>query len=291
MKKSILIFAVLLISLSSVKGQTPFYSCIINFEDNPCWEGSYWNVNIPISNNIWQICIPHKTVFDSAYSSPNAILTDSAGPYPVNNTSAFIIKFIPQEFCMCAAVIGASYKFDSDTLKDFGRVEFSLDHGTTWFNALSDTVIPDEYWTTPRPVLTGRIHQWREFNAFIPGWFTTDTLYYRFTFISDSIQTNQDGWMLDDIRLIVHTEGIEDIGSRNEINIYPNPAANMITVSAKTFNGEMDVSIYDILGQLGLQKTIDKNKVDIDISSLSKGIYMVRVLGRNNYSVREIVKD
>ncbi|MCX6283108.1 MAG: T9SS type A sorting domain-containing protein [Bacteroidetes bacterium] len=291
MKKTFLLLAFLIIILNFVKGQNPFISCIINFEDNPCWEASYYNVNIPSSNNVWQVYIPQKTIFTSAYSSPKAILTDSSGPYPVNNTSSFIIKLVMPAYCECAPVIGAYYKLDSDTLKDFGQIEFSLDHGTTWLNALSDTVIPDPYWLTPRPVLTGRIYHWKEFTAFIPGYYSTDTLYYRFTFISDSIQTNQDGWMLDDIQLVDHTEGIKDMGSRNEINIYPNPASGIITVSGNHFMGEMDVSVYDILGQLSLQQTIYKNKEDINISSLGKGIYMIRVLSQNDYHVRMIIKD
>ena len=291
MKKTFLILTVLMISLSSVKGQNPFYTCVINFEDNPCEEASYNEVNIPFSNNIWQVCIPSKTVFDNAHSFPKAILTDSVGSYPINTTSSFTIKFVLQGYCMCAPVIGGFYKFDSDTLKDFGRIEFSVDHGTTWLNALSDTVIPDPYWTTPKPVLTGRIHQWREFQTYIPNYDAGDTLYYRFTFISDSIQTNQEGWMLDDIELVVHTEDIQDLGSRNEINIHPNPANNVITVSAKTFSGEMEVSIYDILGQLCLQQVIDKNREEIDISSLGKGIYMVRVLSGNKHVVKRIIKN
>ena len=290
MKKFYLIIIVLLISMSSGKGQQPFYSCTVNFEDDPCWEASYWNLTIPGSTNLWQICVPHKTVFDSALSSPHAILTDSSGHYPVNSTSSFIIKAVLQQNGMCAYMLGGWYKFDSDSLKDFGRIEISKDHGTTWLNALSDTVIPDFSWSPAKPVLTGRIHQWRQFNAILWDSFLIDTLYYRFTFISDSIQTNQDGWMLDDIQLTAHIEGIEDIASRDEIIIYPNPATDRITISAKTFTGEMDVSVYDIMGQPALKKTI-RNKEDIDISGLSKGIYMVRVLGRNNYRVSMVVKE
>jgi hypothetical protein len=118
-----------------------------------------------------------------------------------------------------------------------------------------------------------------------------DTLYYRFTFSSDSIETNQQGWLLDDIKLIEHTEGIQDFGSRNEISIYPNPADNVITVSVKAFTSAMDVSVYDILGQLQLKQTLYKNKQDIDISGLSKGIYMVKVLGGNNSSASMIIKE
>jgi hypothetical protein len=290
MKKFYMILAVLMLSLGTVKGQQPFYSCTVNFEDDPCWEGAYWNITMPGSNNIWQVCVPHKTVFDSAYSSPHAILTDSTGTYPVNDTSSFIINALRQPGCECAFLIGGWYKFDSDTLKDFGKIEISIDHGTTWLNIL-DTVNPSVYWTTPKPVLTGRIHQWREFNAFLNNGFWNDTLYYRFTFISDNIQTNQEGWMLDNIQLIAHMEGIPDIASGNEINIYPNPATNIITVSATTFTGEMDVSVYDILGQLHLKKILNDNKGDIDISGLNRGIYMVRVTVRNNYWARKIVKE
>jgi hypothetical protein len=74
MKKAFLIITVFLLSMITLNGQ-PFYSCIINFEDNPCWEGSYYHIDYPGTNNIWQICTPNKTVFNNAFSSPHAIFT------------------------------------------------------------------------------------------------------------------------------------------------------------------------------------------------------------------------
>ena len=53
--KLILVLCGLLVLLGSVKGQSPFYSCIVNFEDNPCWEGSYDSIEFPGTNNIWYI--------------------------------------------------------------------------------------------------------------------------------------------------------------------------------------------------------------------------------------------
>ena len=192
---------------------------------------------------------------------------------------------------MCAPVIGGYYKFDSDTLKDFGRIEFSLDHGITWLNALSDSVIPDWAWLGTKPVLTGRIHQWKAFHAILWNYTTNDTLYYRYTFVSDSIQTNQEGWMLDNLALIDHTESIQNIVSRDEITVYPNPAYGTISVDCKNVTGEMDVSVYNIQGQLLLERKIHENKGDINISSLDKGIYIVKVLSRDNYRARMIIKD
>jgi len=291
MKRTFLFFAFLLICLITAKGQTPFYSCMINFEDDPCWEGSYHNVDFPGSGNIWNICRPHKTVFDSAYSSPHAIVTDSAGAYPVSNTSSFIIKFSKLTYCECAPILAGYYKMDSDTLKDYGRIEISPDHGATWLNALTDSVNLNIFWVTPKPVLTGRIHQWKEFYAMLWDYSTIDTLYYRFTFISDEVQTNQDGWMLDNIMLIEHTEGIEDIGSANAVSIYPNPSSGLITISVKSFTGNMHVSVFDILGQMQLQQSLDKPQTDVDISGLSKGIYMVRVGGGNKNAVRKVILE
>jgi len=289
MKKPIFFFAFLLISMITVKGQDPFYSCMINFEDDPCWEGSYHNVDIPGSGNIWNICTPHKTVFDSAFSTPHAILTDSTGPYPVNTTSSFIIKSCKFQSCECAPILAGYYKMDSDTLKDYGRIEISTDHGITWLDALTDSVNLNISWVTPKPVLTGRIHQWKEFYARLWGYGGIDTLYYRFTFTSDSTQTNQQGWMLDNIMLIEHTEGIQDIGSANAVSIYPNPSSGRITVSVKSFTADMKVSVFDMPGQMRLQQTLDNNKQDIDISGLSKGIYMVRVVGGNTNAVGKVV--
>lgn len=288
MKKTFLFLTVLMISLISVKGQNQFYSCVINFEDNPCWMASYYSVNIPDSNNVWQVCTPYKTVFDSAHSSPKAILTDSTGPYPVNIISSFIIKFVFIDYCACEPVIGGYYKFDSDTLKDYGRIEFSLDNGITWLNALSDTVIPYQNWLTPKPVLTGRIHQWREFRVSISEYSNWDTLYYRFTFISDSIQTNQEGWMLDDLPLIDWVEGIQDIGFRNEINIHPNPASTHITIETPI---ESQLSILNLNGQELLKQTTTEPKTVIDISTLPNGIYFVRVTGDKAVGVGKFIKQ
>lgn len=290
MKKSILILTILMSSLTSVNGQMFPFSCVINFEDNPCSDGSFWELNLPGgSSNIWSIGIPHNTVFDSAFSGSNAIFTDG-GYYPVNNRSSFFISYKRNPFCMCLPVIGGWYKFDSDSLRDYGMIEMSLDNGRTWQNALSDTVIPDYDWRTPKPVLTGRIHRWTEFEAFLPLNTNIDSIAYRFTFISDGIETNQEGWMLDDIKLLVHYEGNEDFGLPKDLNIFPNPASDQITLSSKTISGEMDVSVFDMMGQLAFQQKIRSNDY-IDISGLGRGIYMARVSDGSRIWVKKVVKE
>jgi hypothetical protein len=65
----------------------------------------------------------------------------------------------------------------------------------------------------------------------------------------------------------------------------------LITVYVKAFTGVTEVSVYDILGQLRLHKTLDKSRTGIDISGLSKGVYLVGMVGKNGYTMRKVVKD
>jgi hypothetical protein len=292
MRKSILFLVAFLISTINTSAQWPNYSCTINFEDNPCWEGSYYHIDYPGTNNIWQVCIPHKSVFDSAFSAPYAILTDSTGQYPVNNTSSFIIKFVLNPYCMCAPAIGGRYKFDSDSLKDYGQLDISFDNGVTWTDALKEDSGLLQ-WYTPKPVFTGRIHQWREFSSLFVGGGTykQDTIWYRYTFVSDSIQTNQEGWMLDNIQLIAHTEGIQDDRYLTDINIYPNPATDKITIEIPGAIKETNLAIVDIEGQQLITWQINELRTQIDISSLPGGVYFVRLTNNDTVEVGKFVKE
>src|SRR4051812_44380034 len=47
------------------------------------------------SSNIWQVGAPHKNIFDSASTRPNAIVTDTSAFYPVNNVSRFSFVVLP----------------------------------------------------------------------------------------------------------------------------------------------------------------------------------------------------
>ena len=71
------------------------------------------------ANNIWQIGVPQKTFFNSSYSLPNAIVTDTLNNYPINNYSYFDLYIgefnFPYYYSqMCFEM---KHKFDTDTLQ------------------------------------------------------------------------------------------------------------------------------------------------------------------------------
>jgi hypothetical protein len=66
-----------------------FYT--LNFEDTFGLQHLIIDTNSDV-NNIWEVGQPGKSIFTTAYSDPNVIITYSTESYPINDTSVFIIK-------------------------------------------------------------------------------------------------------------------------------------------------------------------------------------------------------
>ncbi|MFI5220854.1 MAG: hypothetical protein ACHQK8_00905, partial [Bacteroidia bacterium] len=114
--------------------------------------------------NIWQIGKPNKSKFDSAYSKPNALVTDTLNPYPINDTSRFIIKN-SIGYGYLGTSLGFYYKLNTDSLKDFGMIEISMDSGSHWYDIISNDSICHFaiWWPYTKPVLTGNTNGWAMF--------------------------------------------------------------------------------------------------------------------------------
>lgn len=204
---------------------------VISFEGTGVNENPPWGYDLYLDNsnpsNIWQIGSPQKNMFTSSVSIPNVIVTDTLNDYPINDTSSFIIEHIADlGFSMPHDVIFSGYYFvNSDTLTDYGLIEFSPDNGGIWIDLINDpTYSPYIIWLTPKPILTGNsIGGWSQFAANLSGlgpFFgiqTGDTVLWKFTFVSDPIQTNNDGLMFDNLSIWdVPPIGIEELNSASK---------------------------------------------------------------------------
>ncbi len=77
---------------------------------------------------------------------------------------------------------------------------------------------------------------------------------------------------------------------RNEILVYPNPSNSFLILESNVLvNKENTILLYDVLGQLVLKKTIfsSTNKIQLDIHSLSNGLYTLRI----DKFAKKIIKD
>lgn len=77
----------------------------------------------------------------------------------------------------------------------------------------------------------------------------------------------------------------------NEVNVYPNPASKQLFIS---FNQSVQsIEIDNVLEQCITKVKVNSNQNTevIDISNLSPGIYIARLLSSNGYTVKKFVKD
>ncbi len=84
----------------------------------------------------------------------------------------------------------------------------------------------------------------------------------------------------------VNTEDIFSMSQTN-IEIYPNPAHNLINIKAKLPSGTNHYNIYDICGKKLKFGTIIAGK--IDISDLSQGVYFVRIQNNQKFLLGKFV--
>lgn len=85
---------------------------------------------------------------------------------------------------------------------------------------------------------------------------------------------------------------VSNIGlSIDKINISPNPTKNTFNVSlTQSFSGEATVT--DISGKTIVVRSIaDEQSFDIDMSSFSKGIYLLKMTNENGMVIKRIVKE
>jgi hypothetical protein len=304
MKKLYLLLTMMLMTSSFSFGQV---SCGgIAMPEDWNFDGGFspWDYLLQIDtvsnpNNIWQIGVPQKTVINSAYSSPNVIMTDTLNYYPPNDTSVFIFKHIDQGGYSTphSAELSGFYYVNSDSLNDYGTIEISLDHGTTWVNLITDTTYSlYYYWWTPKPTLTGNSNGWVPFHVtlaqlgipFNVNW--GDTILLKFTFISDSIADSLDGLAYDSFQFCDGVEGIEEILNDNLIVVYPNPTSDLLFINRRTQPQKESVKVFNYTGELLYDdenfkgKTIDTKKLN-----LTNGFYFLRYSDTKSYTMKKFI--
>ncbi|MGD0709677.1 MAG: T9SS type A sorting domain-containing protein [Bacteroidales bacterium] len=75
-----------------------------------------------------------------------------------------------------------------------------------------------------------------------------------------------------------------------EFSIYPNPANDNVIIENASINRNNEIFIYSIQGELLLKLQMLKAKTDIDISSLAKGIYFLKVSTEKGMETIKFVK-
>jgi len=82
------------------------------------------------------------------------------------------------------------------------------------------------------------------------------------------------------------TEGVKNVTAQNGISVYPNPAYSTLTI--RSTQDIRTITITNMVGQVVYTQNSNTNKVELNVSILSPGVYFVRV--NDNY-VQKFIKE
>jgi len=309
MKRTHLSISFLLILSFTVRAQiTQTYGNLI-FEDTlDLKPQSNWIIIPDSSSNLWEIGMPDKAYFNAAHTSDYAIMTDTNDFYTSGCNDYFYLSIpYPQPDWWGEGILSFYHKFDTDTLTDGCTIELSYDNGNTWLNVMGDTnhintVFIGLYSDTLNNgtyAFSGKSNGWQYVELY---WFWIalvkqdapkiffDTLMVKFTFTSDNINTNKEGWMLDDIVFRGYSvTGFINEADNSTVKVYPVPSSDKVIFESdsKALNG-LDFILYDITGKI--VKTGKISEHTITITDLKNGLYFYEILMDNEVFRGKIVK-
>ncbi len=89
----------------------------------------------------------------------------------------------------------------------------------------------------------------------------------------------------------VNGVGVEELFNEDNISIYPNPAADNITVSLNNNSySELTIKCFDVLGKEVLSLSTYNKVIQINVSSFSKGLYFIQLQSKENKQLRSFTK-
>ena len=243
----------------------------------------------PDSSNIWQIGKPQKTIFDSAATLPNALITDTANFYPPSNTSRVSFNASTSDYYYGVLALQWKQKIDFDYGQDGGLVEFSVDSGQTWQNALNNPFVYNFYGFDTSNIdsifsgelgFTGTDSFWRDI------WLCFDYSYFgyltiRFSIKSDSIDNDKEGWMIDN--LLGHVTLIHTVNEKEPVDylkVYPNKTNGIVHIEAEKrqeYHIIENMELVNVEGKVVERFGKSPIKFYIDIGNHSSGLYFLKV--------------
>ena len=264
--------------------------------------GQFFIDTVDYHHNIWQIGGPHKHVFNSAYSAPNVIITDTLHPYPPSDTSVFIVSQ-RYAFSMVMFSMNFMYKLDIDS-GVVAKMELSGDSGRNWINPITEDTAYQFYWGFYKPRLDTSELTWQSYqlnmnvwaNAYpggpdtFPHYRTSDTILFRFTFISLPDTTGKDGWVMDNfyIENAIMEGAVHQVLNNDMVSIYPVPSAGNIYIQSTDPNPEKaTVSVYDVRGHEMYRSENVYAPVYLNLP-LANGSYVLKYSTPESYAIKRL---
>ncbi|CAN1535913.1 Secretion system C-terminal sorting domain [Flavobacteriaceae bacterium] len=288
------------------QGATPFYvndsgtAGVVNTFETPT--SSLLTYTDGLTTSQWQRGV--RVAGALASGSGNVYTTSFSGNYP-DETKAYLVSQCYDFSYITNPVIKFKMAFDLEPNWDVVYVQYSLNfgqswtvlgtQGATWYNSnrTAQTAGNDCYncpgaqWTSP---LTGADLSLKEYSYPLNSLVGNPNVIFRIVFHSDQ-GLNQLGVVVDDF-VIEGTLANQQFEMSN-IAIYPNPSKGIFNVSMGSIKPKT-VNVYDLTGKIVYSKSEFLNNPSqflLDLSSISSGIYFVKIDSDNQSVTKRIIKN
>ena len=77
----------------------------------------------------------------------------------------------------------------------------------------------------------------------------------------------------------------------SEAKVYPNPAADYLTVELNSNSSKTAIKIFNTLGELEYSSTAARQKTNIDVSTLSHGIHIIEVTADDKSYWQKFIRE
>ncbi|MCK5856770.1 MAG: T9SS type A sorting domain-containing protein [Bacteroidales bacterium] len=282
----------------------------ITFVMNDSADREYFMIDTTQSNNIWQYAKVNKPGF--AQLNTIALTTDSVNNYSKNDTSSFIFKIIFNTNTGGFAYFGSlgitlHHKYQTDSLNDglmFEFYDFYSHKWSSYFNVISSNTYNflvlnrDSTYNWggyyPASPLSGNsilFHNSRlAFGE--PGVkATVDSVLLRFTFVSDSINTNKAGWLIDEIMIEANnfrTGSVRECKLASDSYLSYVDDNQLVINSLLQENRQADFVLFDMLGREIIINEVHYGINTFNLSNLPAGYYIVKVKNQAGVYTKKI---
>lgn len=279
------------------------------FENTPNITDTVEYVIDSLSKKTWEIGKPAKTIFKNALTNPNVLITNTNHSYDTSISANVIFRIAGvgpiwerQNFAL-----RWSQQLDLENNKDFAFVYISVDSGASWANATdynpninynfygfnAENIGTDS--SSLQKGFTGSDSIWRDIWLCLYGdESAVGKIFLKFVFKSDSVQSNHEGWMIDNFQfhpIIIHTVA-SDLKNKNSFVAFPNITNGVLNVES-TFEGEDKkinaIYLYDSFGKLLKEYVGVSKRVTLDLGQYPDGIYFVKPITKYKSELLKVV--
>ncbi|WP_298225135.1 M14 family zinc carboxypeptidase [Flavobacterium sp.] len=227
-----------------------------------------------------------------AFVSPPTSIADSPNGNYTNSQNKRITLTNPINLVgLTNATVSFAAKWNFETGYDFVAFEVSTDNGVTWTeqcgkytkiytpNATEGTI----------PAYSGTQENWvnEEINL---SDYAGQTIKVRFR-LSTDVGTNLDGFYFDDFKVNLLQNSV--LATTNNVvspfSIYPNPTNAVLNIS--TTHNDYSIRIFNLVGQLVYSSKNNDGFQNLDIKTLTSGLYFVELKSNGFVETQKFYKN